>query len=509
MRIQPRQEQRSVTKQVFSLLQNEPSVLVIAPTGYGKTVVMGDVAQEEISRGGRVLAVVNLQVLLGQTVATMQHGFGIEASALHEKITSYLFNGETLPLVCDFDRNFKITLPVTLTSTISGSNKLSWDDSFVPTMILFDEAHKATAAEFQRIRKMFPKAKIVGFTATPHREKNESGESLQEWYGDRWIVAASMSDLIADGRLAKPIYKVVGEAHIAKTWLAATAGHDNKRTIVFTDDTDHSKMLEAQFLDAGIRCEVVTSGKGVIGDKDYVAPQMPKDRDAIFARYHRGETEVLISVNALCEGFDEKLAKFCFLTRRVANIALYQQMCGRVLRQCDGKPEGFIYDFAGNFKEHGPVEAIEWPRAAKGLVLDQEEREICGKSFAKRENVWKRCAGHDCGHVYNIKLSKSCKVCGTAHNVQISSMVADLVTAHLGMNHKQFEVMAPKIRMALNNPSLHAMINKQTSLPIFQNGELNGAFDVLPELIAVYESEKKRVGGKYVGNWEGKVLMAA
>ena len=267
-------------------------------------------------------------------------------------------------------------------------------------------------------------------------------------------------------------------------------------------------MLEEQFLGQGIRCEVVTSGKGVIGDKDYVAPQLPKERDAIFGRFHRGETEVLISVNALCEGFDEKLAKFCFLTRRVANIALYQQMCGRVLRQCDGKPEGFIYDFAGNFK-HGPVEAIEWPRAAKGLLLEQEEREICGKSYAKRENVWKRCDGQGCGHVYNIKLSKSCKVCGTHHNVMIQHTVDSMVSGILGMNHKQWEAMCPKIRMALDNPSLHNMVNKQTGLTLFVDGALNPDYEFVTAVIAMYELNKRRVGSKYVGDWEGKVLLAA
>lgn len=507
MRIQPRQEQRNVTQQVFSTLQQESSVLVIAPTGYGKTVVMGDVAAEEISRGGRVLAIVNLQVLLGQTVATMQHGFGIETSALHEKITNYLYNGQTLPLVCDFDRNFKITLPGTLTGTISGSNKLNWNPDFIPTMILFDEAHKATAAEFQKIRNMFPKAKIVGFTATPHREKNEPGESLQEWYGDRWIIAATMSELIERGDLARPVYEVLGEKHVAKTWLLATSGHTNKRTIVFTDDTNHSKELEAQFLEAGIRCEVVTSGKGVIGDKDYVPTQNPKERDAIFGRFHRGETEVLISVNALCEGFDEKLAKFCFLTRRVANIALYQQMCGRVLRKCDDKPEGFIYDLAGNYKEHGPVEAIEWPRAVKGVLLEREEREMSAKSYNKRENVWKRC--DSCGHVYNIKASACCKICGEDHKVELVSTISEMAADLLGMNHKEFEVMAPKLRMALGNPALHGMINKQTGQQIFVAGALNPIYAYLPNMIDVYTLNKRRVGNKYVGDWEAEFRMAA
>jgi superfamily II DNA or RNA helicase len=510
MRIKPREEQRNVTKQVFSLLEKNPSALVVAPTGYGKTVVMGDVAHEEIQRGGRVLVIVNLQVLLGQTVATMEHGFGVETSALHDKIESYLVGAESHPLVCDYKRNLLVTLPKTMTNTldINVTNDLYFDPSFVPTMILFDEAHKATAAEFQKIRKNWPNAKVVGFTATPYREKNDPGESLEEWYGDRIVIAATMSELIARGDLARPRYFETPGAHVAKTWLLATAGHSNKRTIVFTDDTNHSKMLEAQFLGEGIKCEVVTAGKGVVGDVDYVPRQAAKVREEIFARFHRGETEVLISVDALCEGFDEKLAKFCFLTRKVGNIAFYQQMCGRVLRKCEGKPEGFIYDFEGNLKEHGYVEAIEWPRAAKGLVLEGEDREISAKTYAKQDNVWTRCSD-PCGHVYNIKQNSTCPLCRKGHGVMVNATISTMVFEWFGMGAKEFEVMAPKIRMAIDNPSLHAMVNRQTGKQIFQDGQINVLYSILPDVLAVYETSKKRVGNKYVGNWEGQVSYAA
>jgi superfamily II DNA or RNA helicase len=484
--------------------------LVVAPTGYGKTVVMGAVADEEIRRGGRVLAVVNLQVLLGQTVNTMQDGFGIPSSALHDKITHYLQGDRNVPLVLDYQRRLLVTMPQTLTNTMGQggrTNDLYLDPNFEPTMILLDEAHKATSAEFQKIKARWPRAKIVGFTATPYREKSDVGESLEEWYGDRMIIAATIGELIETGRLARPIYNEVGEQHVAQTWLHAVEGHENRRTIVFTDDTDHSMKMVQQFQDLGIRAEVVTSGKGLEGQDDYVARQSPKDRNDIFARFHGGQTEVLISVNALCEGFDEKLAKFCFLTRRVGNIAFYQQMVGRVLRWMADKPYGYIWDFAGNIKEHGPVEAIEWPRASKGLLLEQEEREICAKSFAKSANVWKSC--DSCGHVYNIKASKSCKVCGEAHLVSLTSTIADIVTEYLDMDHKTFQTMSAKIRMAINNPSIQDMVNRQVQRPLFQDGQLAKPYSFMKELIMVYEMNKIRKGTTYVGDWQASISLAA
>jgi superfamily II DNA or RNA helicase len=515
MRIKPREEQRNVTKQVYSLLANNTSALVVAPTGYGKTVVMGDTAEEEIRRGGRVLVIVNLQVLLGQTVATMEHGFGIETSALHDGIKNYLLGSKSLPIVCDYGRNLLVTLPQTMTNTLGltdKSNNLHFDKNFVPTMIIFDEAHKATSAEFQKIRNHWPDAKIVGFTATPYRAGTDKpGESLEEWYGDRIIIAATMSDLIERGDLAKPEYDELDHnTHVGKTWLTVTSSHSNKRTIVFTDDTDHSKELEAQFKNLNIRCEVVTAGKGQVGDVNYVKGQTPEERDAIFKRFHEGKTEVLISVNALCEGFDEKLAKFCFLTRKVGSIAFYQQMVGRVLRKCEDKPYGYIFDFAGNLKEHGRVEAIEWPRAAKGFMLEREEREMCAKSYEKRDKVWKHCENTSCGHVFNMKETKTCGVCNKVHVLDLISTVDVYISSLLGMNHTQFQQVAPFIRMAINNPSIQAAANKKVGRQIFDsNGKVHLAFQYIPEVIAVFEAKKSFVKGKYVGDWYGQVKIPA
>jgi hypothetical protein len=184
-------------------------------------------------------------------------------------------------------------------------------------------------------------------------------------------------------------------------------------------------------------------------------------------------------------------------------------MVGRVLRKCLGKPEGFVYDLANNYKEHGPVEAIEWPRAAKGLLLENDEREICAKSYAKRENVWTRCSNATCGHVYNVKTSKTCKICNTDHNIMVVTTISAMITNYFQMNQKQFEVMAPKIRLAIDNPMLHNMVNKQMGQEVFRDGALNLAFTFLPEVLAAYEMNKKRVGNKYVGNWDASFKQAA
>ena len=69
--------------------------------------------------------------------------------------------------------------------------------------------------------------------------------------------------------------------------------------------------------------------------------------------------------------------------------------------------------------------------------------------------------------------------------------------------------MAPKIRMAVDNPSYQDMVNRQLGKPVFKDGGLTINYETLPEVLIVYEANKKRVGNKYVGNWEGEVRYAA
>lgn len=503
--ITPREEQRKVVKQIKTVLSDHPSVLVVAPTGYGKTVVLGDLARDEILRGGSVLVMVGLQVLLGQTVVTVKHGFGVPVSALHDKITSYRFGGSIIPLSCDYLKSkVLVTLPETFKNTTLGLNDLYLCPSFKPSLIIYDEAHKATSEIFRYAREYYPFAKYVGFTATPKRTHNEPGESLEEWYGDRVIVASTIAEEIEKGNLVAPQYKLYsGSDHVAKTWKRVTEDYENKRTIVFTDDTNHSKLLEKQFKEEGVPVEVITAGKGVLGDSDYVPRQSQTERDKIFERFTRGETLVLISVNALCEGFDEPAAKFCFLTRRVANIALYQQMVGRVLRKFIGKRFGIVCDFAGNFSEHGPVEAIMWPEAAKGYVVSQNDV-ISAKSFSKRTNAWLRC--ESCGHVYNIKKSKKCTHCGAEHNVRVVTTVKDKVRETLGLSEKEFEVMVSRLNAALSGILPHDAFNKRCNAEVFKDNKLNDDFQYLGEVVELYKKAPVRNKSKV---WNAELKLAA
>jgi DNA repair protein RadD len=71
-----------------------------------------------------------------------------------------------------------------------------------PDFILVDEAHHASAEQYQQAFAPFPKAKIIGFTATPERA---DGGGLGGVF-DTLLQVVTPGDLIADGYLVKPLY---------------------------------------------------------------------------------------------------------------------------------------------------------------------------------------------------------------------------------------------------------------------------------------------------------------
>lgn len=448
-------------------------VLMQSATGSGKTVMASMFLRDYLSNPEhKVLALVNLQVLVTQFHDTLRD-FDIEISVLHDEIKR---SKDGTPYVLDYGRQMLLTMPTTFLNTRAGKNSLAWDESYQPTLILIDEAHKGTSEEFQMIRDLFPNALVLGLTATPYREKNKDGECLVEWYGQDIIFTVSVRELIDMGRLVQPRYiNLKADDHVVEAWLHHTSGHLNRRTIVFSRDTKHSFALKDAFTQAGIKAEVITAGTDA-DPEFYVTPQTPLQRQAIYNDFDAGNTEVLISVNALCEGFDSPAAKFCFLTRGVGNHALYHQMIGRVLRAHESK-EGFaiIVDFHGNLEAHGCIVDYQWSlEAARPNNVFVERGEVMSKgSFNKRTNVYHACSS--CNHVYDIKQRKTCYHCDTPHNVALTVSFAELLEEVDIMSKAAHADMMMRLKPALADPMYQGLFNKKF-FSAFEDGQLKAEY---------------------------------
>ena len=220
--------------------------------------------------------------------------------------------------------------------------------------------------------------KVCGLSATPWRM------GIEECFNPTWealILGPQTYDLIDKGWLANYVVKDV-EASIRRLTLSGkmriannqdtidttavwNAYKDNTRgaltseavgiwyaqakerpTIVFALTTEHAFKLE-QVFDAfkGLgdmpECEKVSAV--IIG----ATPE--GERKEILRKYAEGKIRVLIGVDVMREGFDSPEASCLLNLRPTESLALWRQMCGRVLRPKANGQHALILDLAGNY----------------------------------------------------------------------------------------------------------------------------------------------------------------
>src|SRR5258705_13728283 len=74
----------------------------------------------------------------------------------------------------------------------------------------------------------------------------------------------------------------------------------------------------------------------------------PRERDAVIARFERGETLILSNVDLFSEGFDVPAIEAVLMLRPTKSLGLYLQMVGRALRPTVNKSHAIIIDLVGN-----------------------------------------------------------------------------------------------------------------------------------------------------------------
>jgi superfamily II DNA or RNA helicase len=121
--------------------------LLVAPTGAGKAVMFTRIASEAVRRGRRVLILVHRRELVRQASATLR-----DADVAH---------GIVAPGHAVTDD------PVQVASVQTLARRLSDPRYAAPDLIVLDEAHHAVAGQWARVAAAYPKAKLLGVTATP------------------------------------------------------------------------------------------------------------------------------------------------------------------------------------------------------------------------------------------------------------------------------------------------------------------------------------------------------
>ena len=335
-------------------------VLLVAPTGAGKTVIATHIVHASTSLGNRVLFLAHRRELIVQAWkkivgCTCPVGF----DHVRKRADGCTADASTAGVMMASDPRRNPVAPVQVASidTLRARSKPP------ANLVIVDETHRALARTYQDILASYAESAIVGLTATPYRA---DGRGLGELYTDM-VVVASPRDLIADGFLVEPRVFTVPAADLPELSKVRIKGGDydaaalsaavdqsglvgnivehwqrraeNRRTVVFAVDVDHSKHIVARFVEAGIAAEHL----------DGTTPTA--ERDAILARLEAGVTRVVSNVGVLCEGWDQPSCKCVVLARPTKSLGLFLQMAGASCGRSN--TEALILDHAGNVLEHG------------------------------------------------------------------------------------------------------------------------------------------------------------
>ncbi len=400
MLLRPRQ--KTFVERSVQALGEHGNTLAVASTGFGKTIA---------------LAGVTGQLLKGNDAKAC-------VLAHRDELTS------------QNEAKFKRVNPGLCTSVVDAKTK-SWQGrttfAMVPTLarksnlvampalelLVIDEAHHAAADSYRRIidqaKDKNPDVKIFGVTATPNRGDKKGLRPIFSNVADQVFIG----ELVASGHLVPPRTFVVdvGAQEALKSVRKTVDDFDmmavdaimnkapitdaviqhwrekagDRQTVVFCSTVDHARNVRDAFRTQGIQAAMVYGDMG------------SSERRDVLKAYERGETQVLVNVAVLTEGWDHPPTSCVVLLRPSSYKSTMIQMVGRGLRTVDPsehpgvvKSDCIVLDFGTSSLLHGSLEqdvnldgkvgsgpalTKECPECAANVPLAVMECPLCGYHF--------------------------------------------------------------------------------------------------------------------------------
>ena len=356
MRLKLRDYQANTVKSLAISLKENSKVLTVLPTGAGKSIVIGFIANK---LKGRTLILTHRTEILKQNSAWL-HNVGMLTSTEN---TVSLSNKVVIAMVQTLHARIK-------------KHGIGYIGDF--DNIIIDEAHIDI---FHKVYRLYCFKRLIGFTATPVTNKKSTvvidevdfvkTHSLKEYYDDL-IVGTSEQELIMEGYLVREkaytlelpnmdqlqsstfapdgytsqsltkVYSNTASMKILKeAYLKYCKG---KKTLIFNATTKVNIPVANLFKSMGCKVKNFDSVNSDSRDRQDIIDWFKKERDA-----------VLIGTNVFTTGFDVDDIEVVIVNRATKSLSLWIQMCGRGSRPTKKikKNEFILLDLGQNIEEHG------------------------------------------------------------------------------------------------------------------------------------------------------------
>ena len=359
--------QQKVIDEVIESARTNQNIVIQAMTGAGKTVIACTLIKRFDSKNRKVIFFVDRIALTSQTIEALGGiKYGVIASGYPEPNYD--------------DCNVFIAMLQTF------ENRPEWHDKHWD-LIMLDECHD-TAFRTLPLKLIEKSTKwVIGLTATPYRL------SKKEFFADIFtdaIVAPSFAELQDLGYLARLEYYPVSHADFSQVKIIANEYSqeevskivntektireclnaylkygENKRAIAFGSTVDHALEICRVANEMGIVSEMVVGGT--------------KDRNAIYKRCEQGQTQMLVTCDALSKGFNLPAIKSVLLMAPTLSVARIEQRIGRAARPYNNET-AIVFDCVGCLDTSGlPCERIH----TKESILSRQPIREAGEAPVK------------------------------------------------------------------------------------------------------------------------------
>ena len=378
-------------------------ILGVAPTGFGKGVVIADRVALAAARGRRVLVIAHREEIVAD-LSQRIHRQGIPHGMV---AAGYRMDTRHQVMVASVDtliRRFAQIPP--------------------PDVIIQDEAHHVVEGnKWGKVIDTWPASFFLGFSATPERLDGRGlGQGHGGYFQDMvegpstaWLTHPGIDwrGLTSAGGLLSPLKVFLPPAidlsPIADSKIDTTAGREQAGEILrgrqaMGDVISHYRrtigphhmgtaLLYASSLpQAGAQCEAFRdAGIAAIvidGETDKAT------RRQAFRDLGDGSLKVLLNQDIAGEGTDVPSVTGVIIARRTNSLALHLQILGRPLRTAPGKPfavandhVGNIGDAAGNTRLGVPTDPREWSLEGRpkrqAVEVPSEPHRNCPQCFAR------------------------------------------------------------------------------------------------------------------------------